>query len=232
MLTFGNTSALYQSDLVMYDHQTGSYWFQVAGEAVVGTLTGSRLKLLPSTTMSWGEWKRLYPDTRLLTGTVRSPKSFAQERYRRGFSGDFQDQINEGRFIFPVDREMLDVRLDIGEIVLTVEVGDAATAFPLGIIGDGAVNHQVGGQPVVVFARAGSRAVGAFSPVVGGQKLTFDYRADGESFFDRESGTRWDEAGRGVSGPLAGTQLQRLDTRRAFWFSIAIALPEVEVYLP
>ena len=25
-LTFGNTSALYQSDLVMYDHQTNSYW--------------------------------------------------------------------------------------------------------------------------------------------------------------------------------------------------------------
>jgi len=46
-LTFGNTSALYQSDLVMSDHQTGSYWFQVAGEAVVGTMTGSRLKPWP-----------------------------------------------------------------------------------------------------------------------------------------------------------------------------------------
>ena len=29
VLLFGNTSALYESDLVMYDHQTGSYWFQV-----------------------------------------------------------------------------------------------------------------------------------------------------------------------------------------------------------
>ena len=47
LLTFGNTSALYQSDLVMYDHQTGSYWFQVGGEAVVGELTGSHLNLLP-----------------------------------------------------------------------------------------------------------------------------------------------------------------------------------------
>ena len=232
LLTFGNTSALYQSDLVMYDHQTGSYWFQVAGEAVVGTLTGSRLKLLPSTTMFWGEWKRLYPETRLLTGTAQSPRAFDGGRYRRGFPGNFQDQINKGRFIFPVDEEKLDDRLDKGEIVLTVEVGDAATAFPLGIIGDGAVNHQVGGQPVVVFARAGSRAVGAFSPVVDGRRLTFDYREDTESFFDRETGTRWDEAGRGVSGSLAGAQLPRLDTRRAFWFSIAIALPKVEVYLP
>ena len=36
MLLFGNTSALYESDMVMYDHQTGSYWFQVLGEAIVG----------------------------------------------------------------------------------------------------------------------------------------------------------------------------------------------------
>ena len=52
VLSFGNTSALYMSDLVMYDKQTGSYWFQVAGEAVVGPLSGSRLDLLPSTTIA------------------------------------------------------------------------------------------------------------------------------------------------------------------------------------
>ena len=39
VLLFGNTSALYQSDLVMYDHETGSYWHQVIGEAIVGPLT-------------------------------------------------------------------------------------------------------------------------------------------------------------------------------------------------
>ena len=31
VLLFGITRALYQSDLVMYDHQSGSYWFQVGG---------------------------------------------------------------------------------------------------------------------------------------------------------------------------------------------------------
>ena len=36
VLIFGNTSALFEPDLVMYDHQTGSYWFQVIGEAIVG----------------------------------------------------------------------------------------------------------------------------------------------------------------------------------------------------
>ena len=232
VLTFGNTSALYQSDLVMYDHQTGSYWFQVAGEAVVGTLTGSRLKLLPSTTMAWGEWKRLYPGTRLLTGTAGSPTAFNSGRYSRGFGGGYQDQVNQGSFIFPVDEEKLDRRLSSGEIVLTVEVGDQVTAFPLGLIGDAAVNHRVGDQPVVVFARADSQAASAFSPVVSGQKLTFDYRGADRSFVDRETGSVWDAAGRATSGPLSGSQMERLNTRRAFWFSIAIALPDVDIYFP
>ena len=33
----------FSPDLVMFDRQTNSYWWQVAGEAIVGTLTGKRL---------------------------------------------------------------------------------------------------------------------------------------------------------------------------------------------
>ena len=232
LLTFGNTSALYQSDLVMYDHQTGSYWFQVGGTAVVGTLTGSRLKLLPAATMVWGEWEDLYPRTRLLAGTAGSPAAFTSNRYSRGFSDGYQGRINSGLFPFPVDDDKLDDRLSAGEIVLTVEVGEEATAFPLGLIGDGAANSRVGGQPVVVFALSDSRAAAAFPPVVDGRVLTFDYQGDIQSFVDRETGSAWDAAGRATRGPLAGTELEWLNTRRAFWFSIAIALPGVEVYQP
>ena len=232
LLTFGNTSALFQSDLVMYDHQTGSYWFQVGGSAVVGTLTGSTLKLLPSATMVWGEWKELFPQTRLLAGTAGSPTAFTSSRYSRGFPAGFQERINRGLFPFPVDEDKLDGRLPLGEIVLTVEVGEEATAFPLGLIGDGAANSRVGDQPVVVFALSGGRAAAAFSPVVDGQVLTFDYQGDIQSFVDRETESAWDPAGRAISGPLAGAELEWLNTRRAFWFSIAIALPGVQVYQP
>ncbi len=146
--------------------------------------------------------------------------------------GDYQKRINEDRFVFPVDSDRLDDRLPSGEIVLTVEAGGAVTAFPLGLIGSGAVNHQVGGQAVVVLARAGNQAVGAFSPVVDGRALTFDYRDETQSFVDRETGSVWDAAGRAVAGPLEGAQMERLNTRRAFWFSIAIAVPNVDLYRP
>ena len=219
-LIFGNTSALFQADLVMFDHQTGSYWFQVAGEAVVGELTGSRLEILPSVTMTWGEWKALYPETRLLAGTANDPTLFSSTAFQRDPFSGLQDQVNMDRFPFPVDEDRLDRRLQSGELVLTVEVGDAA------------VNDQIGGQPVVVFSRTGTLAGGAFFPVVDGQTLTSDYRAADQSFVDRQTGSAWDGSGRASSGPLAGTQLERLDTRRAFWFSIAIAFPEINLYLP
>ena len=234
-LTFGNTSALYQSDLVMYDHQTGSYWFQVAGEAVVGTLTGSRLKPLPSTTMPWGAWKALYPETRLITGVEELETFFAVARYGRGFGSGYQNRINDGQFAFPVDEDKLDGRLAAGEIVLTVEVGDAVTVFPLGVIGDGAVNAEVGGLPVVVFTTSGGRSVGAFSrfPIPStseGEPLTFDYWEEDAVFVDRETGSTWDFAGRAQDGPLAGSRLDRVSTRRSFWFAVAISFPDVEIF--
>ena len=232
VLTFGNTSALYMSDLVMYDHQTGSYWFQVAGEAVVGPLSGSRLGLLPSTTITWGEWERLFPESKVLTGIARAPEVFADRRYSRGLSAGFQERTNDRDFVFPVDERKLDDRLLDGELVLTVEIDDAVTVFPLGLIGDGVVNHQVAGKPVTVFALSGNRAAAAFSRELDGRTLTFEFQEDGKQFVDLETGSVWDALGRATSGPLAGAELEQLNTRRSFWFSVAIAFPNVELYLP
>jgi len=36
VLTFGNTSALYESGMMMMDYHTGGYWWHVAGEGIVG----------------------------------------------------------------------------------------------------------------------------------------------------------------------------------------------------
>ncbi|MCI0844124.1 MAG: DUF3179 domain-containing protein [Chloroflexi bacterium] len=231
-LTFGNTSALYQSDLVMYDHQTGSYWFQVAGEAVVGTMTGSHLDPLPSATMPWGRWKALHPDTLLLTGVEGGLETlFARSSYGNGFGSGYQEIVNSEQFAFPVDKEKLDGRLPAGEIVLTVETGGAMTAFPLGMIGDGAVNAEVGGEAIVVFTEAGGLSVAAFSRTLDGQTLSFDFQGNG-IFTDRETGSTWDFAGRAEGGPLAGSRLERMSTRRSFWFAVAISFPGVKIHTP
>ncbi|MFN7088796.1 MAG: DUF3179 domain-containing (seleno)protein, partial [Candidatus Paceibacteria bacterium] len=54
---FGTSGKLWNSNLVMYDRKTDSLWSQILGEAIVGEMTGTRLKVLPSDQMRFGVWK-------------------------------------------------------------------------------------------------------------------------------------------------------------------------------
>jgi Protein of unknown function (DUF3179) len=63
-LTFGTTGNLRHSDLVMWDRQTESWWQQLTAEAVVGELTGKRLEVLPSQTLSTDSRGRSSTQTR------------------------------------------------------------------------------------------------------------------------------------------------------------------------
>jgi len=52
--TFGVSGLLYQSDLLMYDHQTESLWSQIAMEAVTGSMAGQKLRHLFLEHTTWG----------------------------------------------------------------------------------------------------------------------------------------------------------------------------------
>ena len=225
-LLFGNTSALFESDLVMFDHQTGSYWFQVLGEAIVGHMTGRRLTVLPSQILSWGEWKRLHPDTRLLVSDSGLPLD--AESGFDPLSKSYTDRLDAGEFLFPVAEDRLDDRLRASEIVITVEIGPEVKAYPLCLIGDAAVNDQVGGKPVVVFSNGSTGS--AFLATISGKQLTFQL-LDGD-FVDSETGSTWTILGRSVAGPLNGSALDSVPSRRAFWFSMASAFPALDLYVP
>ena len=49
---------------------------------------------------------------------------------------------------------------------------------------------------------------------------------------DAETGTIWSLFGEAIEGELAGASLKALPTRRAFWFSIAITVPGIEIWSP
>jgi hypothetical protein len=104
ILLFGNTSALYESDMVMYDHESGSYWFQVVGDAIVGPLTGKRLKMLPSMTISWGEWKKLRPDTKVLSARLGLLGGSSGNPYLRDPFVGYSRMVNQGALRVSRDR--------------------------------------------------------------------------------------------------------------------------------
>ncbi len=61
LLTFGTTGNLRNSDLVMWDRQTQSWWQQFDGHAIVGKLTGDQLVPLNSETLSFADFRARYP---------------------------------------------------------------------------------------------------------------------------------------------------------------------------
>ena len=66
-VSFGVSGLLYQSDLLMYDHQSESLWSQVSMKAVAGPLTGTKLTPVPLVHTTWGDWKRSHPATQVLS---------------------------------------------------------------------------------------------------------------------------------------------------------------------
>lgn len=226
---FGNTSALYQSDLVMIDHETGSYWFQTGGEAVIGPHSGTRLETLPSVMMPWSDWLALHPDTLVLSRDqgFGTPSS----RYDRDPFNNYAQSVDAGRFAFPVDESRISGSLRLAEIVLSVRVGEVEKAYPVGRLGDDAANDTIDGTPVAVFAQQNGPSAAAYSPVVNGTTLTFSGSEPG-LYVDEQTRTTWDFTGTAISGELAGERLMPLPARRAMWFSISIDQPDIEIYFP
>ena len=225
LLSFGNTSALYESDLVMFDRETLSYWFQVAGEAIVGELTGARLVALPSVTTTWEQWRQLHPGTLVLSRDLGFGRA-----YNRDVTAGLEDILNSGRFLFPVTDAAKDSRLQAAALVLGVELGDDRRAYALEQLAAGVVNDTLGGERIAIFSRSDGPVAAAFLAEADGQALTFEYRD--RTFVDEETGSTWSLAGEALSGELAGVQLEPLAVRTAFWFSYASAFPGVELYEP
>ena len=60
-LTLAVSGQLWRESLVMYDVQTHSLWSQLRGEAMMGTLKGTRLRVVPSVLTDWETWRRTRP---------------------------------------------------------------------------------------------------------------------------------------------------------------------------
>lgn len=60
--SFGVSGKLRNSDMVMYDRETESWWQQAIGQGIVGAHNGDRLKQIPAWMESWAEYKVRNPE--------------------------------------------------------------------------------------------------------------------------------------------------------------------------
>ena len=81
-LSFGVSGKLRNSDMIMYDRETESWWQQAIGEAVVGDLNGTQLTKLPSWMESWELFAARNPDG-LVMAQPDYPRDYGANPYVR-----------------------------------------------------------------------------------------------------------------------------------------------------
>lgn len=127
--TFGVLGKLINSNLVMYDRASDSYWPQVLGRAINGPSKGITLQEFPIVWTTWERWRTKHPDTKVLsrdTGFVRN----------YGTNGDpYGSYLSERRGYYTSDRLLFrplyeDTRLSPKTVVVGIrDAGGNAVAI-------------------------------------------------------------------------------------------------------
>jgi hypothetical protein len=79
-LTMGVTGKLRNSDMIMYDRETESWWQQFLGVGIVGDLTGVKLRKVPSWMESWADYKARNPNGKVMRAP-KFPRQYGQNPY-------------------------------------------------------------------------------------------------------------------------------------------------------
>ncbi|WP_421852161.1 DUF3179 domain-containing protein [Oricola sp.] len=81
VLEFGTTGKLKDSNLIMYDRASDSWWQQFSGDSVAGIHAGKMLTLLPSRLQSWAEFKAENPDGKVLVPSNPNMRDYGRNPY-------------------------------------------------------------------------------------------------------------------------------------------------------
>lgn len=136
LLTFGNTGALYESAMVMYDRETESYWYQIGGLSIKGSFEDKRLTVLPSFLTTWHEWKKLNPNTKVLSLDTGFSRNYLSNPYL-GY-----DELNSPP-AFPVS--ITSNALPPKEKVVGVIIDETAKAYPVRIARGRVLTDEING---------------------------------------------------------------------------------------
>lgn len=158
LLVFGVSGLLYNSDVLLYDRQSGSLWSQLMEQAISGAMKGVRLTSVPMTQTTWADWKKRHPGTLVLSPNT----GYARDYQRDPYAGYAQSE----QLMFDVRAHSLNYHYHLKERVIGVKLGGQYKAYPFIELGrtNGVVHDIVGGKPIEVHFDAGNQSVVVFDP--------------------------------------------------------------------
>lgn len=139
---FGTSGKLWKSNLVMYDRKTDSLWSQILGEAIVGEMAGSRLKVISSDQILYGNWKRAFPEGEVLSRDTGAVRFYGSNPY-----GDYFSVTNLSLSLV----KPTDTRLPNDALVFGIVVGERAKAYYLEAVKkEGEITDSFAGETFVL----------------------------------------------------------------------------------
>jgi hypothetical protein len=210
-------------NFLMQDEQTGSWWQQVTGMAILGPLRGQSLRRVDHGEISFGLWKAEKPGGRVLRPDSTAA---AAERYAKA---DWEARIAE----LPVVTPPVDQRLQQRALVAGIYLAGHARAYPLDALREqGLVSDRLGGVPLVIVVADDGRSVRAFDRRVDGRELEFiavQGSAAAPLLMDAHTGSLWDFTGLSVAGSLAGRRLDTIFVLLDYWFDWTLYNPGTDL---
>ena len=119
--TFGVSGKLYQSCLVMYDRATETLYAQPWGLGIVGRDVNRSLPRLPAVKTTLGAWRRLHPETKVLSANTGHRRDY--------FAYPYGTYDRDRRLLFPVRGQQ---QLTLHPKAIVSYVWSPAVATPVG----------------------------------------------------------------------------------------------------
>ena len=222
-IRFGTSGLLYRSNKLMFDHGTRSLWNTFEGIPVVGDLVGSgrRLTHRSVVTTTWGEWRRMHPETTVLSLDTGHERDYGEGVAYRAYFG-----TDDLMFDVPDRDDRLDNKDEVLVMLLEDERGERR---PLAISADFLEDRRLhleehaGRRLLIVTSRAGANRV--YDP----GSTRFE-RLVGDLVVVDADGGRWqvtEEALVDAADPER--RAPRVTAQRAFWFGWYSQFPDTRL---
>lgn len=235
VIDFGTTGRLRKSGMIMYDRQTESWWQQFTGEAIVGELSGNRLRSVPANIISFEDFLLAYPEGDVLSKETGYSRAYGSNPYR-GY-----DKIDDQPFLL---NQPADKRLPPMERVVAVQSSGLTRLYPFSLFKTtGIIEDRVGKLDVIIFSKEGvysaldaSEIVASktvFSATAWNRKLdgtVLNFKVVDGRILDKNTGSEWNVLGQAVTGPLKGKQLQAVNSGAHFAFAWLAFQPRAGIY--
>lgn len=221
---FGVSGLLYNSNLIMYDRESDSFWPQMLLKAASGEKFEDELYIKPLIETTWSNWKKLYPNSLVLnsnTGFNRDYTSYPYGEYKTCNSSACRDYI-----YFPIEYQ--DDRLPSKERVLTIINNNSAVAVRIKSNSSELLKFKINDVQYVAIVSEKDNVAISFKTDRELEIEKWNMNSGEIILSDKNSTDNWNLLGVNISDANSDN-LEPANSYIAYWFSAATFFPDLQI---